>query len=348
MADWRVRMLVVAVTAAWAGVACGSRTGDYLGPGHADGVGFGTGGVDGFGGASGGTVGGGGRTSGATATFGSVAATGSGVGATFGMGVSASGFSASGTTGPSSFGSGVGFFGITAVSGSGFGNSGTGVSTTGMTSGVGGASGSCCEASAGPGCEDPGVAACVCRTDPFCCNYLWDGFCAGEVESLGCGSCEVAVGGAGGGMQSAVSVVTGSVVTAGAVTTTGAVTATGVVTGSVSVVSASASGMGGASSTSTTGEGGSGGVAECIAQSRTKCEACLCGDCFHAYGDCVGDFGCPRILECIDATGCTGIDCYAPDTCQSVIDRFGGLMGASVAYVTELVECAADAGCPCQ
>lgn len=329
MADWRVRVMAMAVVSGWAAVACGSRTGDYLGPGYEEGAGFGPGGIDGFGGSGGGV----GDAQAATlVTNGFVGTTASGVGATFGMG-----FSASGTTGPSSFVSGSGgFVGFAAVSGSVFGSSSTSVSTGVTTGGIGGASGSCCEESSGPSCEDPEVAACVCGTDPFCCKYLWDSFCVQEVEGLGCGRCEASVGGAGGAMQTAV---TGTSSAGGAMQSA--------VTGMSSAVSV-VTGIGGASATSTTGEGGAGGVAECIAQSRTDCEACLCGDCFQAYGDCVGDFGCPRILECMDSTGCTGLDCYAPETCQRVIDRFGGLAGASVSYVTGLVECAVGANCPCQ
>ncbi|HEY6723913.1 MAG TPA: hypothetical protein VI197_07770 [Polyangiaceae bacterium] len=337
MADWRVRVMAMAVTAGWAAVACGSRTGDYLGPGYDDGAGFGPGaGVEGFGGSTDGS-GGNTQASSAVVTTGFVGITASGVGATFGMG-----FSASGTTGPSSFVSGAGgFVGFTAVSGFAFGSS---TVSTGVT-GVGGAGSSCCDESSGPGCEEPEVMACVCSADPFCCKYLWDGFCVQEVEQLGCGSCDGAVGGTGGAMQSAVT--TGTSSSAGGAMQSAVTGMQSAVTGMGSVVSV-ATGIGGASSSSTTGEGGAGGVAECIAQSKTDCEACLCGDCFQAYGDCVGDFGCPRILECMDSTGCTGIDCYAPDTCQQVIDRFGGPMGASIGYVTGLVECAVAADCPCQ
>lgn len=331
MADWRARGMVVAVAAGWVLVACGSRTGDYLGPGFDAGTG-GVSGAGALGGATGGGAGGSGQVSATVGTSGFMAVTGSGVGATFGMG-----FSASSTAGPSSFVSGSGgFVGFTAVSGSVFGSVNTTTTTTGVTAGgVGGASGSCCERSSGPGCEDAEVAACVCDVDPFCCKYLWDGFCVEEVDTLGCGTCEASVGGAGGGMQTAV---TGMSSAGGSMQSA--------VTGTSSAVSV-VTGIGGASATSTTGEGGAGGVAECIAQSQTECEACLCSDCFQAYGDCVGDFGCPRIFECMDATGCSGLDCYTPDTCQTVIDRFGGLTGASIAYVAGLIECAVGAACPC-
>jgi hypothetical protein len=58
--------------------------------------------------------------------------------------------------------------------------------------------GNCCEATSGvKGCKDPVIQDCVCEVDPFCCNTAWDSICAGEVEMLGCGTCE-GTGGAGG------------------------------------------------------------------------------------------------------------------------------------------------------
>ncbi|HEY3242460.1 MAG TPA: hypothetical protein VGM03_03835 [Phycisphaerae bacterium] len=46
----------------------------------------------------------------------------------------------------------------------------------------------CC-VSGGAGCADPSIQNCVCAADPFCCNSMWDGLCAGEVTSLSCGTC---------------------------------------------------------------------------------------------------------------------------------------------------------------
>ncbi len=52
------------------------------------------------------------------------------------------------------------------------------------------ANGPCCLAQGGPGCtEDATIEACVCADDPYCCDTDWDSFCAGEVVSLGCGTC---------------------------------------------------------------------------------------------------------------------------------------------------------------
>ncbi|HSA20035.1 MAG TPA: PPC domain-containing protein, partial [Myxococcota bacterium] len=51
------------------------------------------------------------------------------------------------------------------------------------------ATGSCCVAHGTPGCEDPGISACVCAQDDYCCDTEWDASCVGEVDSLGCGTC---------------------------------------------------------------------------------------------------------------------------------------------------------------
>lgn len=47
----------------------------------------------------------------------------------------------------------------------------------------------CCEQQAGAGCPDAAVEACVCAVDDYCCSVFWDLTCAGEVETLSCGSC---------------------------------------------------------------------------------------------------------------------------------------------------------------
>ncbi len=53
----------------------------------------------------------------------------------------------------------------------------------------GGGEGPCCEAHAGPGCDDPEVSSCVCADDPACCDSEWDVQCVDEVELFGCGLC---------------------------------------------------------------------------------------------------------------------------------------------------------------
>ena len=97
----------------------------------------------------------------------------------------------------------------------------------------------------------------------------------------------------------------------------------------------------------TFGSGGSGGVGECVDQANSSCEVCLCFNCFSQYGACIGDFGCPPIIDCATRTGCQGIGCYRPDTCQGVIDAFGGPFGTSVAITQQLFSCARGSGCPC-
>lgn len=49
----------------------------------------------------------------------------------------------------------------------------------------------CCQSRAEPGCSDPGIAACVCQGDPFCCQSAWDNLCVQEA-----GQCGATCGGA--------------------------------------------------------------------------------------------------------------------------------------------------------
>lgn len=48
----------------------------------------------------------------------------------------------------------------------------------------------CCYGNGTPGCDDEAIEACVCATDPYCCDYEWDQTCAGEVDSFGCAVCD--------------------------------------------------------------------------------------------------------------------------------------------------------------
>jgi hypothetical protein len=64
---------------------------------------------------------------------------------------------------------------------------------TGGTGGTGGASGDCCAVHNTSGCQNNSVEACVCKSDSFCCTNHWDNICVGEVESLGCGTCNTKV-----------------------------------------------------------------------------------------------------------------------------------------------------------
>ena len=68
--------------------------------------------------------------------------------------------------------------------------------------------GDCCAASTTPGCADPGVQACVCGKDSFCCTSVWDDLCAGAAAGCGAvcggGTCECGWAPAGCGPQSGV------------------------------------------------------------------------------------------------------------------------------------------------
>ena len=50
----------------------------------------------------------------------------------------------------------------------------------------------CCGPHQSYGCEDASISACVCAVDPICCIGFWDYECVDLVETLGCGSCELA------------------------------------------------------------------------------------------------------------------------------------------------------------
>ncbi|HYJ07902.1 MAG TPA: hypothetical protein VEX18_02810 [Polyangiaceae bacterium] len=94
-------------------------------------------------------------------------------------------------------------------------------------------------------------------------------------------------------------------------------------------------GLGGGGLTSTAGTtgssgrggGGSGGTAgaavacesedpaltfeeNCLACAETDCERCLCTECVEQLQACAETSGCPEILACIQASQCTGVDCY--------------------------------------
>jgi hypothetical protein len=53
----------------------------------------------------------------------------------------------------------------------------------------------CCEANGGVGCDNDACEACVCGTDPFCCDVEWDGICADEAAGVCAASCPCGGGG---------------------------------------------------------------------------------------------------------------------------------------------------------
>src|SRR5688572_13803875 len=73
------------------------------------------------------------------------------------------------------------------------------------------------------------------------------------------------------------------------------------------------------------------GVAECKRRAAaTTCAAmgdCACDNCCTNLADCEENDGCIAIRDCALRVGCRGVPCYAPTTCQQVIDDNGGPNG---------------------
>ena len=44
--------------------------------------------------------------------------------------------------------------------------------------------GDCLISNGTPGCSNGACEAAVCDVDPFCCDFFWDGICAGEAEDI--------------------------------------------------------------------------------------------------------------------------------------------------------------------
>jgi hypothetical protein len=95
------------------------------------------------------------------------------------------------------------------------------------------------------------------------------------------------------------------------------------------------------------GSGGSAGADMCAAEANSVCEKCACTSCFGDITACFADSGCPAILSCANQTGCSGIDCLQPSTCETIIDQFGGISGSSVGLALPLFSCLQQAACPC-
>jgi len=72
------------------------------------------------------------------------------------------------------------------------GSSDTTAADSGSSDGTTGAElGNCCDVDHGMGCDVAEVNDCVCDEDPACCESDWDAICVGEVNALGCGTCEL-------------------------------------------------------------------------------------------------------------------------------------------------------------
>ncbi len=86
----------------------------------------------------------------------------------------------------------------------------------------------------------------------------------------------------------------------------------------------------------------SGGGDQCTAASVNMddpCEVCVVTSCTAEALACCQNDGCLDIVACAQEKGCSGADCYQPDTCQKVIDDAGGIQIA-IGYAAPLGECA--------
>jgi len=77
------------------------------------------------------------------------------------------------------------------------------------------------------------------------------------------------------------------------------------------------------------------------------CLSCFTQACGPQLGQCIQDFGCLAIFNCISSKGCQAYDCYTPQWCRGVIDQWGGPAGASMKEVLSAFNCAVQAGCQC-
>jgi hypothetical protein len=69
------------------------------------------------------------------------------------------------------------------------------------------------------------------------------------------------------------------------------------------------------------------------------CEVCVATSCTMQALACCQQPGCLDIVRCAQEKGCSGIDCYAPETCKDVIDKAGGPAVATM-YAKPLGDCA--------
>jgi len=93
--------------------------------------------------------------------------------------------------------------------------------------------------------------------------------------------------------------------------------------------------------TTTSGTGG-GEIEECGPSSidpDDPCELCVATSCTTEALACCEQPGCLDIISCAQDTGCSGLDCYAPETCKDVIDSAGGPITATQ-FAQPLGDCA--------
>lgn len=236
------------------------------------------------------------------------------------------------------------------------GSSGTG-GFTGV-GGSGGTTGNCCSAHEGLGCTNEEISSCVCDDDPYCCNVSYDEICVTVAESQCMADCS-GTGGAGGstgGTGGSTGTSTCCEAHFGLGCDTPSVQSCvcdddpyccNVAWDSICVNEAEACGASCSSTGGTGGMTGTGGTGQCSQAFPTNCGTCVCETCFEELSTCLNDFGCISIFNCIQETGCSGLGCYEPDTCQETIDSSGGPMGDSAANAFSLASCSNDNDCPC-
>lgn len=95
----------------------------------------------------------------------------------------------------------------------------------------------------------------------------------------------------------------------------------------------------GSGDTSSTTSGGSGKCTAASVNMDDPCEVCVVTSCTAESVACCEQEGCLDIIACAQATGCSGVDCYTPETCQKVIDEAGGV-AIAVNFAAPLGECA--------
>ncbi len=81
--------------------------------------------------------------------------------------------------------------------------------------------------------------------------------------------------------------------------------------------------------------------------SMTGCgPGCNCMVCTAPFATCLSDDGCLAIFECAEKFACnTDAGCYSANTCQPVIDQWGGHSGYSMTLFDSAATCSAARGC---
>jgi hypothetical protein len=96
--------------------------------------------------------------------------------------------------------------------------------------------------------------------------------------------------------------------------------------------------------------GGSTSVAAlCVQLPPGSCERCLCNACSSELSACAADQACLLIAACVVQTGClmTGVGCFSPTTCGSIIDNVGGSGSPSVELAMDVAMCRLMSSCGC-